>query len=131
MSPPSAGEPCRIVLGPDVLARSFFCPHCYGVMQMWRNGEVRLVVTRALVLEYLKILSRMGIPHEQIRKWAWWFTSPDKVDFVEVAPDVEAGSASIAEQAARIGRAQGIVTAIDHRPIDGISIVSPGIFHAQ
>ncbi len=73
----------RAVLGMDVLARSFFDPQCLRVLQLWRDGQIRLLMTRPLLAQYIRILSRLNIPQELLRQWIWWFTTPEKVEVVE------------------------------------------------
>ncbi len=70
----------RVVLGPDVLAGSFFDVDCLAVLEWWRDGNARLVVTRGLLSAYLGVLRSMGISDGLLRRWALWFTSRDTAD---------------------------------------------------
>ncbi|MDX9971595.1 MAG: hypothetical protein RBU21_01255 [FCB group bacterium] len=73
-------EAIRIVLGPDVLASSFFDPASKTVLDHWRNGVVRLIVTRELLMTYLSVLRGLGLSDAQLRRWAMWFTSRDAAE---------------------------------------------------
>ena len=73
-------EAIRIVLGPDILAASFFDPASKNVLDHWRNGAVRLIITRELLMTYLSTLRGLGLSDAQLRRWAMWFTSGDTAD---------------------------------------------------
>lgn len=106
-------EAPRIVLGPDVLAGSFFEPDCRAVLELWRDGVVRPVVTRGLLAAYLSVLRSMGVSGGLLRRWALWFTAKDTV---EVYMDGDAPASSVAAclaQAAALGACPIIV----NRPV--------------
>jgi len=102
------GSEALIVLAPDVLARELVDTGCAGVLELWRDGRVRLVVTRALLEAYLRRLDGLGVPEPLLRRWALWFTAPEKVLYIEGgSPD---GDEAACLEAARLGKAEAIVS---------------------
>lgn len=82
----SESHPLCVALGPDVLAGSFFDADCRAVLECWRDGHMRLVVTRGLLSAYLGVLRSMGVSTPRLRRWALWFTSRDATEVhMEVA----------------------------------------------
>lgn len=82
----------KVILTPELVGRSFSQQDCLELLQAWRDGALILVVNRPLLLRYLKLLKRLNVPQEQIRRWLWWFTSPEKAMFVETADGDEGRS---------------------------------------
>lgn len=99
----------RAVISPEALIRSFFDPECRSVLEYWRDGRIRLVVTRGLLKRYLTLLANMGVGQDLLRRWIGWFTSPEKAVYLP-DPDSEGGSdAELCLEAARSGQARWIV----------------------
>jgi hypothetical protein len=71
--------PLGVVITPDGFGRALLDPRAAGVLAGWRDGQLRPVVNRALVLRYLKLLHRLGVGERGIRWWGWWWGSPEKV----------------------------------------------------
>lgn len=82
----------KVILTPELVGRSFVQRDCLELLQAWRDGELILVVNRPLLLRYLKLLKRLNVPQEQIRRWLWWFTSPERTMHVETADGDESRS---------------------------------------
>jgi len=99
----------RAVIAPEALIRSFFDAECRSVLEYWRDGRIRLVVTRSLLKRYLTLLATMGVGQDRLRRWIVWFTSPEKAVYLPEA-DSEGGSdAVLCLEAARLGQARWIV----------------------
>lgn len=99
----------RVVLTPEVLGRSLFDPACRQVLQSWRDGRVRLVVTRSLLERYLHLLGRLGASRELLRWWLWWFTSPEKAEYLAEMGLPSGSDGELCAEAARLGRTRWIV----------------------
>ena len=101
----------RVVIGPGVFARSFFVGECHDVLQRWRNGKIRPVVTRDLLAAYVRVFRALGLPDVQLRKWLYWFTSKETSDFLpEPAHSQDAPLPRLLFDAAQRGHAEFIVT---------------------
>jgi hypothetical protein len=99
----------RAVIAPEALIRSFFDGEHRSVLEYWRAGRIRLVVTRSLLKRYLTLLVNMGVGQDLLRRWIAWFTSPEKAVYLPEA-DSEGGSdAALCLEAARWGQARWIV----------------------
>ena len=71
-------EPIRVVITPDGLGRAIVDRQAALVLPAWRDGLVLPVVTRAMLLQYLRLLHRLGLAERQVRWWGWWLGSPVK-----------------------------------------------------
>jgi hypothetical protein len=49
----------------------------------WRDGLIVPVVTRELLVLYLKTLRQVGLGPELVRKWSLWLTAADKTVYLE------------------------------------------------
>ena len=103
-------EPYRVVLAPDVIARSFFDPECRAVLDHWRDGAVRIVVTRELLMLYLRLLRKIEIPDTVLRRWLVWFTASDKSVCLEESGSVQENLSKTLYEAARRGAVETIVS---------------------
>ncbi len=84
---PSSAPP-RVVLAPDVIGKGFLTPACRTVLERWRDGGIRPVVTRDLLRVYLRLLRDLGVPDPILRRWVLWFSAEGKSAFLdELGPD--------------------------------------------
>ena len=82
----------RAVIAPDVLGRSLFEEAPFRVLQLWRDGVFIPVVDSNMLRRYLQILRRLGVlSPDSLRRWSWWLTSADRVEFLHVRGDEHAG----------------------------------------
>lgn len=89
--PKATALPLRVVLAPDLMGRAFTDPDTARVFRLWRDGRMRPVLNRTLLLRYLRLLRSLGLDERLLRRWGWWFTSSQRAEFreEEVAPDPE------------------------------------------
>jgi len=115
----------RVVLTPQVLARSFFDPECRSVLECWRDRHIRLVVTRSLLERYLRLLSKSGLSQQLLRRWMGWFTSPERAVYLSETSPIEQSDSELCAQAARLGKARWIIS---HSKVEGNALEqgSPG-----
>ncbi len=116
----------RLVLAPDVLARSFNDDSCRAVLELWRDGKVQLVVTRELLAIYLKTLKRLGIPDEHLRCWIVWFTLSEHTRFFGETQDQTASLTETLLAALECGQACAIITANITDPSEAQPWLTPG-----
>jgi hypothetical protein len=132
----TAPVPSPVVLTLDLLAGSFWDQDCYQVLELWRDGQIRPVVNRPLLIRYIKVLRGLGLSDELARRWGWWFTCPDKVTYQDVENDP---SRSLADTYFDLAQAAGAktvicrqaqnISAMDSTPsAGGISWLSASIF---
>jgi len=114
----SGREPLRVVLAPDVIGKGFFNADCREVLESWRDGAIVPVVTRDLLLRYVKLLRGLRIPDAQIRTWILWLTAEGKSLHL---PDTTTPGRSCEEvllEAANAGGAAPIVS-VKPKPANG------------
>jgi hypothetical protein len=107
---PPETPPRRVVVAPDVVAKSFLVPECRTVLELWRDARIQLVVTRELLVVYLKVLRDLGIPDAQLHRWAIWFTANDKTVFLSEPNFSGTSVREILHDAASRGNAEAIVS---------------------
>ena len=73
----------KVVLAPDLLLRALFDPRARETLNLWRDGLIVPVVTRELLLLYLRTLRQAGVGPELVRKWSLWLTAADKTIYLE------------------------------------------------
>ena len=104
-----AVAPLCVVLSPDLVGAATWDPSCEDVLVAWRDARVRPVLNAELLRRYLRVHAALGICEPVRRRWAWWFTSPDKVDFLNVALSPDLTVAELCTQIALAGRARWIL----------------------
>lgn len=76
----------RIVIGPDVFGRSLFEEPARQVLELWRDGRLTPVIDSQLLRQTLSLIRRLGVASpDSLRRWAWWLSSEDRVEFVRDA----------------------------------------------
>jgi hypothetical protein len=81
--------PRRVVLAPDVLVCAFYDSRAREILNQWRDGLVLPVVTRELLLLYVRTLNQAGLTPELIRKWSLWLTTPGKSLYLETTAPLQ------------------------------------------
>jgi len=86
----------RVVVDTNVLVSSFFGGPPRHVIDLWRQGEITLCLSRDLVDEYVDVLSRLGLNEELLgellRLWASGYhsvfaESPGRLQILKDDPD--------------------------------------------
>ena len=96
--------PHKVVFAPDILVASLYEAEARAVLHQWRDGAIVPVVTRDLLLLYLRTLRQAGLGSELVRKWSLWLTAADKVIYREdFQPNHSSGLALCREVAAANG----------------------------
>ena len=75
--------PRKVVFAPDILVASLYEADARAALHQWRDGAIVPVVTRDLLLLYLRTLRQAGLGPELVRKWSLWLTAADKVIYRE------------------------------------------------
>jgi hypothetical protein len=75
--------PRKIVFAPDILIASLYEAEARAMLHQWRDGAIVPVVTRDLLLLYLRTLRQAGLGPELVRKWSLWLTAAEKVIYRE------------------------------------------------
>ena len=94
--------PRKVVLGPDVLIAAFYDARARAILNQWRDGEILPIVTRDLLMLYVRTLNAAGLNAELIRQWSLWLTAPGKTLYLEnAAPNLTHGLTLCREIAAQ------------------------------
>lgn len=72
----------RVILFPDLIGKAFFDPVALNLLKTWRDGDLRPVTCRLLTLIYLRVLKNAGVNETNLRRWLWWFTSPEHSEYI-------------------------------------------------
>lgn len=103
-------SPLRVVVGRDVIAKSFLDPECRTVLEFWRDGKIQLVITRDLLFVYFRLLQALNIPDAPLRQWVRWFTAKGKAILLADSTESRKDCNEILCEAASRGEADLIVT---------------------
>ncbi|MBI4659995.1 MAG: hypothetical protein HY735_14230 [Verrucomicrobia bacterium] len=98
-----------VVLAPDFFADAFMRPAGLAVLQAWREGQIRPVVHRELLIRYFKVFRRLGLSDRLIRWWGWWLTSPDRTRSMEDELPPELSARQLCETLAQSAGAQWVI----------------------
>ena len=102
-------NPIAIVLAPEILAKSFHNSQCKKVLELWRDGSLRPIITRDLLIAYLRLLKALRIPDEILRRWTQWFTATSKSTVLRDANPDQQQPANLLADAAQRGNAETIL----------------------
>lgn len=75
--------PRKVVLAPDVLIAALYDPRARDILNQWRDSQIVPVVTRELLVLYLRTFNQAGLTPDLIRKWSLCLTTPPKVIYRE------------------------------------------------
>jgi hypothetical protein len=73
----------KVVFAPDILIASLYDAEARTILYQWRDGMVVPVVTRDLLLLYLRTLRQAGLEPELVRKWSLWLTAAGRAIYRE------------------------------------------------
>lgn len=105
-----------VVLAPDVLGKSFFDAACRRVLELWRDGGIRPVVTRDLLRAYAQLLETLGIPPPVIRQWALWFTSAEASRYIDWTAPNPCNTFALCTDAAELGKTRVVISRREEPP---------------
>ena len=107
----------RVVLAPDVLVCALYDPRAREILNQWRDALILPIVTRELLLLYVRTLNQSGLPHELIRKWSLWLTAPGKSLYLETATPLQKTGLELCDAIAQQNDAI-VLTRIFHSSLD-------------
>lgn len=103
----------RVVLAPNLLGGCFHDSDQFRVLELWRDGRLQPVVNRQLLIRYLRLLSRLGVPPDLLRRWTRWFTAPEKSFYLR---DLELGDLVVPELCEVLAKNSGAVWIVTGLP---------------
>ena len=109
--------PKKVVFAPDILVAALFDARARQIVNQWRDGEIMPVVTRELLVLYLRALAKAGLSPDLLHKWSLWLTTPGKAVFLEQNGTfpLDANSAEICRQLALAHGAEVITSRLTGR----------------
>jgi hypothetical protein len=105
--------PRRVVLAPDVLLCALYDPRARAILNEWRDGLILPIVTRELLLLYVRTLNQAGLNTDLIRKWSLWLTTPGKSLYLENAEPLQKSGLELCDAIAHLHQAS--VLTLSHR----------------
>ena len=97
--------PRRVVLAPDVLVCALYDPRAREILNEWRDGLILPIVTRELLLLYVRTLNQAGLNTDLIRKWSLWLTTPGKSLYLENAAPLQKSGLDLCDEIAQLHQA--------------------------
>ena len=98
----------KVVLAPNLIGAALIDPAARRVLEAWRDGKFVAVMNRELIALHLRALNRVGLPAELIKRWAYWFSSPEKAFFMEKQL-ASTASVDLCETLASASKAEAII----------------------
>lgn len=125
----------NVVLDTNILVSSLWRGRCWDVIRLWRDGHLTLVVSSAVLREYLDVLGRF-VSADLLREWADVLTDTTRIIMVEPTERVEAIREDPADnrflECAVAAGAEAIVSGDHHLlalgTFRGIPILTPAAF---
>jgi hypothetical protein len=100
----------KVVLAPDLFLAALFDARARETLNLWRDGLIFPVVTRELLLLYLKTLRQAGLSQELVRKWSLWLTAGGKTIYLEDFPPQQATGLALCREIASATGAELLAT---------------------
>lgn len=100
----------RVVLSPELLGAAFLDADCRRITLLWRDGLVKPVLCRELLLRYLKVLREMGLGADLLRQWSLWLTTADKALYLGEPENSTESLDQLCARVAEAGQARAVVT---------------------
>jgi|SRR5687767_11275522 len=97
--------PRRVVLAPDLLLCALYDARARAILNEWRDGLILPIITRELLLLYIRTLNQAGLTQELIRKWSLWFTTPGKSLYLENAEPLQKSGLELCDAIAQLHQA--------------------------
>ena len=72
----------RVILTPELLLSGLKDASSVHVLNAWRDGLLKPVLNRELMVCYTQGLRAAGLKSEYLRPWIWWLSDPEKSDFL-------------------------------------------------
>lgn len=108
------------------------------VVSLWKRGFLQLVLSDAIIREYLLVLSRFDLTENQMKAWARWFVHPSKTVYLVEPRQVKESRDPKDDPflgAASTGGADWIISRDEDllvlREFEGIPILTPAQFMEQ
>lgn len=92
--------PRKVVLAPDIFVAALYDARARAILHQWRDGEILPVVTRELLLLYLRTFSQAGLTSDLIRKWSLWLTAPAKSLYLENSESLQSTGLALCREIA-------------------------------
>ena len=99
----------KVVFAPNLIAAALLDPFARRVLERWRDGEFLVVMNRDLLTAHLRELKHIGLPPHLIKRWAYWLSSPEKTDFLQLDLPSQKSLTSLCETLAKTSHATAII----------------------
>ena len=79
----------KVVIDTNVFVSSFFGGIPRKIINLWRNGQITICMSQAILEEYLKVLDRLGINKNDIKKLTELFAEGYNLIFTASTPKIK------------------------------------------
>jgi hypothetical protein len=105
----------RIVFHPSALGELLLDPAGHPILCAWRDNQLQPVVSREILLRYLRLFKDLGIPPRTLRWWGWWLGSAEKT-LILADPDPLPRLPELCCSLAQTAEAVGVLHPTNHPP---------------
>jgi len=79
----------KVVIDTNVFVSSFFGGIPRKIINLWRDGQITICISQAIVEEYIKVLDRLGIEKNDIKKLTELFAEGYNLIFTASTPKIK------------------------------------------
>ncbi len=79
----------KVVIDTNVFISSFFGGIPRKIINLWRDGEITICISQAIVEEYIHVLDRLGIDQNETKKLTKLFAEGYNLIFAATTPKIK------------------------------------------
>ena len=65
----------KVVIDTNLIISSLWGGKSKELIDLWQNGKIEVLTSRAIIKEYLEVLARFNLTMEDYNEWAWNFSN--------------------------------------------------------
>ncbi|MFH1050739.1 MAG: putative toxin-antitoxin system toxin component, PIN family [bacterium] len=78
----------KVVIDTNIFVSSFFGGNPRKVIDLWKNGKITLCLSKDILNEYVEVLERLGISHDEIMQLTKLFNEAPNVIYTSITPKI-------------------------------------------
>ncbi|MEW6095484.1 MAG: putative toxin-antitoxin system toxin component, PIN family [bacterium] len=72
----------RVVIDTNTIISNLWGGRPKEVVELWRDGRIKLVVSEPILKEYLRVLNRFNLTESELKEWTLLLSDPQRADVV-------------------------------------------------
>ena len=71
----------KVIFAPDLIGAAFVDSNARKIVELWRDGALKIVTNRELIALHLRCLKNLGLSPALLSRWALWLSDSSKAVF--------------------------------------------------